>query len=96
MERVIGVDSGKTLCSLVLLDARRGAVDRRLVGRDKLLARLSAYDPCILALQSELRRASPCAEARVPRARHQDDVTGVRAYTLAPDIVGHSALMVAD
>ena len=50
--RSIGIDLGKTVCSLADLDATGAVVNRRRLLRNRLLDFLANLDPCVVAMVS--------------------------------------------
>ena len=67
--RVLGVDIGKNLCSLVGLDASGKVVLRRSVKRETLIALAAKLPRCIVAMEAccgahHLGRSSPPRDTR--------------------------------
>lgn len=49
---ILGIDLGKTICSLAGLDTIGAVVYRKRLQRDRLLEFLEGLDPCILAMEA--------------------------------------------
>lgn len=76
---VLGIDLGKSSCSLVGLDEAGRVVLRRRMRRETVLAHAAKLPACVMAMASLLRRPSHGPGSGRSRTRGATDVAGVRA-----------------
>lgn len=66
---VLGIDMGKTVCSLVGLDASGAVVLRRRAKRETLIGMAARLPPCVVAMEvccgaHHLGRSSRCMDTK--------------------------------